>query len=470
MMLKKIISAAFILLSFHIFPDSKISFYGTYESIFDLQHTKAFNSGDNINFSGFGWGWNNYANLIMDTSINDNLSFSMSFNINTFSGNYSDTYQLYYKAFAQSIFQSLYSNVPQNYSSFLSIPFYYKDSYVGNVELERMYFNVGDNYFNLQAGLFRMSHGYGYTFKPMDFINPPNPINPTIRPEGRLGILATFFPMPLWEIETYMIAPENPIEENGWGFKFGADTKMNFRKLHMEFMYNLFLPEIQYHYKPSDLNLPNYVNNDFAHLIGFGLKADVEVGLNFEMTYNIDQGQLASDKYYNSTWYFYKGLQIAAGIDYTIPISYTDSKFYLLAEYYFNGPGNVDWGNKNLNDLYTDDYLWKNNDPINREQYVNTNLKPEIFERHDYISGLVRFTLNTYVSFTATYLFGADDQSSLLGWNVEIEPFQSFTIDVNGLYPLDLQDISTTAFNPGELGSLNLGYFQDYRISAKIKF
>ena len=464
-MIKKKLILFFLFLVYYIFPDSKISFYGEYQSIFDLQHAKTYKFND---FGEFGWGWNNYANLRMKADVNDNLSFDMAFNFNTFSGNYSDSYQLYFKAFSQSIYQTLNTTGPTTYNSFLSIPFYYKDSYVGNIELERMYFNTGNDYFNIQAGLFRMNNGYGYTFKPMDFINPLNPINPAIRPEGRLGILTTFYPMPLWEVETFILAPDNPIEEKGWGFKLGADTKVNFKKFHMEFLYTLFLPEIEYLGNQSDLNLPNYVNNNFSHLIGFGFKADVEVGLNFEITYDIDQGQIKNQSFYGNAFYFYRGLQATLGIDYTIPIEHTDSKFYLLLEYFFNGPGNIDWWDKNLDGLYTTN-IWKNNNPLNRQQYLNLDFKPQIFERHDYISGLVTYTLNTYVSFTGTYLFGIDDQSSLLGWNIEIEPFQSFTIDINGLYPLDWEIINST-WNAGEFGSINLGYYQDYRITITLKF
>ena len=77
-----------------------------------------------------------------------------------------------------------------------------------------------------------------------------------------------------------------------------------------------------------------------------------------------------------------------------------------------------------LDEYYTDDD-WKKVDPMSRAIYYDPEKKPLKFLHHNYVFGLVRFTVNTYVTLGLSYLFGADDQSGLLTPTIDIEPFQA---------------------------------------------
>jgi|GEM_PF-3775535 len=474
-MKKTIIILILILTIFHLYTDeSHIRFYGVFESITDFQHKREYEGDD---YGEFSWGMNNYANLRFKAVINEYITFDMAVNINLLSGNYTNLYRLYYKnqALSSSIFYYINPEtmevIPSNKlvaSTYYSIPFYYKNTYIGSFDLERLYFKGGNLYFDIQAGLMRFARGYGYIFKPLDFFNPHDPLNPNARPEGKLSLIATFYPLDMWKIETFVIAPDNPIEQTGWGFKIGAATLFNIDRFNFEFLYTLFLPEIEYEKDPEELNLPKYTNNDFSHIVGFSFKADIEIGLFFEILYRFDHKSFKTKSYYDEEFYLYKGLEASIGIDYTISIPQTHASIYLLMEYQFYGSGMIDWWENDLDDLYTASD-WVKMDQNERKNYQNNDKKPLTFLRHDYLYGMIKFTINTYVGVGLSYLFGIDDQSSLLSWFADIEPLQAFTINITATYPLGWEIVNHD-WNPGEFGSTNVGYYQDYKISVKMKF
>ncbi|OHD11569.1 MAG: hypothetical protein A2086_09180 [Spirochaetes bacterium GWD1_27_9] len=467
--MKKIALIIFVLsICFFIFSkESKIQFNGVLESTINLSHYK-----NNINHipGGFNWGWSNQANLRFKTNIGDYLSFGFAININTLSGSLTNPYRLYYIQEALSNGTTVLN--PNNiYGSFLSIPFYYKSTYVGSFELERLYFKGGNDYFDIEAGLIRLARGYGFAFSPIDLFNPRDAFREG-RPEGKLAVVGTFYPMDLWKIQTFVIAPDNPIESRGWGFKFGAATIFSVKKLNFEFLYTLFTPEIDYLKDPKELGLPPSTQNDFTHIAGFSMKADVEVGLFVDMIYRFEQRAFRDSKYYGKEFKGYEGLEAAIGVDYTLP----GGKVYLLLEYMFYGSGMLDWWDGKLDNLYSDNQLagfkkedWANYSPIGRMGFLDAKKKQLNFLRHNYLFGLIRWKTNDYLNLSANYMFGIDDQSGLLSLSLEVEPFQAFTINLTAMYPFDWYMLNTN-WQPGEFGNVNLGFYQNYKVTVKVRF
>src|SRR4030042_6132547 len=243
-MCNKIIILFFISFSIYLnHAASTIKFNGSFESIFDMNHNTDYQS-KKYKYTAFGWGWNHYANLRMRADINEFLTFDMAININMFAGTYNENYKLYYLSMLSSI-NDPFAAVLESGNLF-SIPFYSKSTYIGSFDLERLYFKAGNNYFDITSGLVRLAKGFGYFFSPTDFFNPKDPINPNARPEGKLALIATFYPTDLWKIDTFMIAPNNPVKSDGWGFKFGASTFFNIKKVNFEFLYTLLLPEMPF--------------------------------------------------------------------------------------------------------------------------------------------------------------------------------------------------------------------------------
>lgn len=454
----------FVFLKFFAFSSSKINFYGELSSTFSSMHEKKYVYND---FGIYSWGVNNYENLRIKSTINEFLSFVISFNINTFSGNYTEQYKLY---FEQAAFSMLIDPVKYKLvnNSYFSIPFYYKNSYIGSIDLERLYFTIRTKVMDLEMGLIRLAKGYSFFFKPLDIFNPVDPFHPDARPEGKIALKMIFYPSTMWTIDLFAILPDNPLEKKGWGFKFGTSTNFSFNRFNFELLYALFLPEVEYLKRPKELELPEYLNNDFSHLFGFAMKLDIEIGLITEISYRLEQRMIREKGYYGKPLYLYRGLDFTVGIDYTIPLGKSDSKLYFLVEYMFFGSGILDWDEKGLDKIYNTKN-WIKKPPYERKEFLRDDILVKNFLRHDYTFILFRYIINTYISLSLNYLFGMDDQSSLLGWQIEIEPFQAFIINIMANYPLDWQ-IHNSTFLAGEFGATNSGYYQKYQITAKIKF
>jgi hypothetical protein len=452
--------------SYGLFPQNKstIKLNGVFESSMNFIHSTFY--GDATNDSQFKWGWINKANLRFRADINEYVSFGFAFNINTLTGSYNEFYKYYYLLEAASYTTSVID--PDNINTgYFRLPFYYKNTYIGSFELERLYLKGGNSYFSIESGLIRIARGYGYSFSPTDLFNPVNPLDPSSndpssRPDGKLAVLATFYPLTIWKIENFVIVPENPLESRGWDFKFGLATNFYIDKFNFEFLYALFMPQIEYKKNPEDFNLPQSTNNFFTHIAGFSFKADIVIGLFVDMIYRFEQKSFYSHKYYGKDFKGYEGLEAAIGFDYT----FNGGWVYILMEYMFYGSGMLDWGDKSLNEIY-EETDWENIKPIKRS--YNPEKKVNNFLRHDYIFGMIKVKVNDYLNLGTSYLFGADDQSAILTLFAEIEPLQAFTINISGLYPFDWKMVNNK-WEAGEFGYTNLGFFQNYKLTVKIRF
>lgn len=465
---KKIIFILILFTVLNIFSQKKgtIKFNGSYECIVDLSHIKKYTK--DTDYGEFNWGLNNFLNLRLNSEINEYISFGFAININTFSGSFTNFYNYF---FPDSLFTQLQDPSSDKSTLFkkdsvikiFSLPFYYRSSYVGSIELERLYFKAGNDFFDIETGLIRISSGQKESsFSPIDFLNPRNPLNPTARPDPRLAILVTFYPANLFNVQIFTIAPDNPLESKGWDFKFGTKAKFFFKKFNFEVLYSLFLPQIEYEKDPKNINLPESVNNDFTHIAAISFKIDIEIGLFFDILYRFEHKSFKSGKYYGKTFYGYEGLEASFGIDWTLP----GGIVYMKLEYLFYGSGMLDWWDE-IDEIYILEWKYKN--PYDRSLLLKSEKKVLNFLRHNYIFGLVNVKVNDYLRLGASYLFGADDQSGLLTIFSEIEPFQAFTINVSGMFPFDWSMINKD-WRVGEFSATNLGYYHRWLIMCKVKF
>ena len=438
-----------------------VSIHGFYESTLLMQHHPEYKESNDDYFT---YGMNNLANLrfFYKTS---HFRFGVDLNVFMLAGSYT-------QAFQQSLQQqaSSFILVPPLYTdkltkNYYSMPFYTQSTYVGALEIDRLYFSTGNLYYKLELGLLRLARGYGYIFSPSDLFNPANPLNPNARKQGKLSLINTFYPLDMWKIQIFAIAPDNPVEQAGWDSKFGTATNFSIDRFDFEFLYTLFLPEVEYESDLENQNLPESVNNDFTHIFGFSFKADIKIGLFLDIVYRLEQRNAKTWDYYNGSfqgWEGWRGLEAAIGIDYTI------NKVYFLAEYMFYGSGILDWQELSLENAYDENHAdWDEYKPFDRRPDQDKKSLP--FLRHDYFSFLLRWTINDYVTLAPNLLLGLDDQSLLFSLSSEIEPFQAFTVTVKAMFPFDKKAIGQNS-EAGEYSYTNLGFFQAYQFSAKLKF
>ncbi|HOV13847.1 MAG TPA: hypothetical protein PK771_06150 [Spirochaetota bacterium] len=448
---------------------SSIQFNGSIESVVDLTHPKFINNGY------FRWGFQNQANLRLKSNIGEYMTINLAVNINTITGNYTDLYKYLYVAEAFSSFPDIMniSEAKLMQNTFYSIPFYYKNTFVGSFELERLSFKGGNDYFDIEAGLIRLARGFGNVFSPNDFFNPRDAFR-LARPEGKMAVVATFYPEDFWKIQNFIVAPDNPLESRGWGFKGGVSTDFSIKKFNFQFQYALLMPEMDWGKDPKDYGLPETTQNDFSHIAGFSMKADIEIGLFLDMIYRFDHRVLYTQKYYGRDFHGYEGLEASIGFDYTIP--FANSNIYLLCEYMFYGSGMLHFsGDEHISNMYRKNgermsYKdWVETPVIDRTSYFDQSKKSLNFLRHNYLFGMIRMKVNDYLNIGNSYMFGADDQSGILSLFFDIEPFQSFSINITAMYPFDWK-LANNEWIAGEFGATNLGFYQNYKITMKVKF
>jgi len=267
----------------------------------------------------------------------------------------------------------------------------------------------------------------------------------------------------MWKIELFGLTSADPLEKGVWGSKLGAATTFSMGKVNVDLLSALFLPEIAYGSNPADRSLPPYTNNDFAGVLGFAVKADIEIGLYVEATYRLERRALREGSYYGKALEGYEGLEAVLGADYTIP----GLDLYLLAEYLFYGPGHVDWG-KSLDTLYTTT-AWENAPPVDRPALLDLTKKPLPFARHDYVFLMSRYSLRQDMSAGVSCLAGLDDLSALVTVFGEYEAVQGLTLQASLLVPVDRKLFDRSA-DPGEWGSTSLGFHQMLGLEAKVRF
>ncbi len=458
---------------------SSIQLTGSYECITTLYDLKSFNG--KTNDQQFSWGMNNFINLRMKSNISSYLDFQLAFNLNMLSGSMTDFYKLYYLTDAASIIsripvgpdKTLLTDPDTVKTGFFSIPFFYRTTYIGGIELERFYFRLKFEYATLSTGLQRYARGYGQAFSPNDFFNPRNAANLDARPVGKLSFISTFYPSDMWTIDMFAVAPDDPLETQGKGFKFGIATDIlniipegTSFSFNFQFLYTLFTPEQDFTNDPDLLKTTERYSSNFSHIAGFAFRADIEVGIFVDTIYRFDHRNFITGEYFGRKFYGYEGLEFAIGIDYTTAAGY----LYFLIEYLFYGPGMLEFGENSLDTIYLTGSgveNWETLSPIKRTS--NPVKKRLYYARHNYVYCMLMVKINDFFNFGNSFLFGPEDQSGIITTFFNINPIQNLSIGISALVPLD-KNLFNNSFEAGEFGPLNIGFYNGYKINISFKF
>ena len=90
-------------------------------------------------------GVNSLTNLRVRADVGELVTFHFAINVNLLSGLFTDTYRAMFLAGAVSQLATITTPSEIN-GNYFSIPFYYKSTYIGGFELERMAFVVGNDF------------------------------------------------------------------------------------------------------------------------------------------------------------------------------------------------------------------------------------------------------------------------------------------------------------------------------------
>jgi hypothetical protein len=146
------------------------------------------------------------------------------------------------------------------------------------------------------------------------------------------------------------------------------------------------------------------------HRFGLSLKADLELGLVADALYILDPASLNG----------IGGLSAGAGFDY----SFFDGKFFVLAEYLYNGSSSSTAGSP--------------------ENITG-------FSGEHFLSGTIRYSLNDYTALSLSEIFCFDDLSFSPILTLDHDLSQGLTLTLSAQAFLDQTDFPNGG-EPGELG------------------
>jgi hypothetical protein len=276
------------------------------------------------------------------------------------------------------------------------------ENYVSGIELERLYFRLNGGYLDFDGGLLRLPFGYGQVWGPSDFLNPKNPLYPEARPRAVLGAGLSWYPHDSVKILFFGAAPKNPLSEAGAGGLGGISLDRHGDKASLQLLYA---------FQSEDQGL---------HRAGLSLKADLALGLAADMLYTYNREAETG----------IEGLSASAGFDY----SFLDGRFYVLAEYLYNGGASSTAGLSNENCLYAS----------------------------------LRCRIDDYTNASAALISGFNDVSFTPILGAEHEPFQGLTLSVSAQFPID-RSLFRDGGEKGEFGPVPPGSDRGSRFNFNAK-
>ena len=284
-------------------------------------------------------------------------------------------------------------------------------NYTVDMELERLYFRVHGDLFDIEAGLRRMAFGYGQVWGSSDFLNPRNPLAYNARPRGVLGADFTLYPADSMKLMFFAAAPENPFLSDDSGFIPGLSLDQHWSRASLQALYAY--------------ETPKEAVNPGIHRFALSIKADLELGLVLDALYTLNPDNPGG----------IQGLSMGAGFDY----SFFAGDLYVLAEYLFNGNVSVSALGFGGN--------WTN------QHYLFT-------------SATYRF--NDFCSLTLATVFCFDDLSFSPFAALNYELFQGLSLNLTARIPLDQETLS--GGRAGELGPVNSGAKFILNAGVKLRF
>jgi hypothetical protein len=357
----------------------------------------------------FYFSFEEFANLRLRANLNDNITFFGAFNLIATSG--MSAYELYE-------------------NDYISI----NDFFVGKIELERLYAHYVNDFFGVDLGLMRVAYGYGLAFKPLDFLNIPNPIYPLARPRAILGAAASLFLGDMADIRLLVTAPQNAILSNGDGILAALSGEFHTGFASFQGLFS---------YRTQDINAPLGMFR-----AGLAAKTDLIVGIFAEalfeytpetviyQTINSEsnaQNNIAFQYDLDFPLFGHNGIAATLGVDYSFDL-FSTSKLYLMAEY-----------------LYSSE----------ESSLANTYTNKTGFHHNNYLSAVCKFFANDFLSIDVNTIMCIDDITFLPALGISYEVFQGGTLTGNFQVPLPFD---------GEYGATNLGiqFKCDIRFSLRI--
>jgi hypothetical protein len=330
----------------------------------------------------------------------------------------------------------------------VSAPFTAGKGYASAMELERLYLRIEGEDMDAEAGLMRMAFGFGQAWRPMDFLNPPNPLFPDARPRGSLGGLVTAYPTDLWIVRLFYVTGDDPLKTDGAGAIGGTSAEFHGQAASAQALYALQAPGL-------GLSRP-------VHRFGLSLKVEAEAGFVLDALYTLDGDAAASGRWYDRPWNGLQGLQAAVGADY----SFLKGKLIAVVQYLYNGGGALEPGD-GLDRLYDPaGGDWRNVPPDERS--FRTDIPIGELNRRNYLFGSLTCRYDDYTRAILSCIGGLDDGSFVPIFSVEHEPFQGLLVSVSVRVPLDGRTLG--AGSNGELGPAHTGARGEITVKARLRF
>ncbi len=310
------------------------------------------------------------------------------------------------------------------------------ENYAAALELERLYLRVRGEGLDLEAGLLRLSLGFGQAWRPLDFLSPPNPLVPEARPRGILGAVASAYPSGTSRVKAFLAAP---LGAEGEGTVLGIAADIHGGRASLLGLYAFRTPETGH---PSG-----------RHVGGISAKLEAGAGFVLEALYEWDPSASAG----------WDGLRAALGADYSL----FGGDLYILGQYLYNGPGALAPGD-DVGDLYAPSAdPWYETAPADR--LPAPGVEPSAFNRRNYLLAIFLWRFGDYTRATHSCAACLDDLSFLPSLTVEHEPFQGLSVSGTLRMPLDGRSLSGSG-DHGEFGPANTGSRGSVTLSAKLRF
>jgi len=290
-------------------------------------------------------------------------------------------------------------------------PIIHGQNYAAGIELERLYFRVHGDHFDVEAGLRRMPFGFGQVWGSSDFLNPRNPLAHNARPRGVLGADVSFYPTDTTMLMLFGAAPRNPFVSDGGGFVPGFKLEQHWSRASLQALYAFQTP-----LEDSRLGF---------HRFGLSIKADLELGFVFDALYTLNPDNPDG----------IQGLSMGVGFDY----SFLGGNLIILVEYLFNGSSSA-------SALGFGGY-WTN---------------------HHYLFASATYRFNDFTSMTLATMVSFDDLSFSPIVTVNYEIFQGLTLNLTARLPLDQDTLA--GGRTGELGPVNSGARFILNAGARLRF
>jgi len=294
----------------------------------------------------------------------------------------------------------------------VAAPFVVGAGYAAAIELERLYYRVAGDAFDIEAGLLRPAFGYGQAWSPSDFLSVRNPLLPDARPRGVLAATGSVYLGDDVKLKAFAVAGGDPLKTNGAGSIFGLSGDWHTKMGSIQGLYALETAASGW--------------NDTVHRFGLSLKIEAGAALVVDALYELDAEAVETGLYRGEKWTGLQGLRASAGIDY----SFLDGDLFAVCQYLYSGDGA----------LALDDGLIK----------------------HNYLYTAFSYRIDDYTNTTISCIAGLEDASASPAISIEHEPFQGLTLVLSGRIPL--------GGNDGELGPGLTGMRSEGGLRVRLRF